>query len=102
MFLSYQHEVRNVIFHQDIPEFIIISVEWFFGLINVLIATFYENSSFECKRLDLEDLLSHHPLRIFLLTTDTCILDVFSSLLFSDIIHNSRHHLSVSEISKIK
>jgi hypothetical protein len=34
MFLSYQHEVRNVIFHQDIPEFIIISVEWFFGLIN--------------------------------------------------------------------
>jgi hypothetical protein len=50
MFLSYQHEVRNVIFHQDIPEFIIISVEWFFGLINVLIATFYESSSFECKK----------------------------------------------------
>lgn len=50
MFLSYQHEVRNVIFYQDIPEFIIISIEWFFGLINVLIATFYESSSFECKK----------------------------------------------------
>lgn len=51
MFLSYQHEVRNVIFYQDtIPEFIIISVEWFFILINVLIATFYESSSFECKK----------------------------------------------------
>jgi hypothetical protein len=50
MFLSYQHDVRNVVFHQDIPEFIIISVGWFFGLINVLIATFYESSSFECKK----------------------------------------------------
>jgi len=50
MFLSYQHEVRNVIFYQDIPEFIIISIEWFFGLINVLIATFYESSSSECKK----------------------------------------------------
>ncbi|CAC5420835.1 unnamed protein product [Mytilus coruscus] len=60
-FLSYQHEVKNVIYHQDIPECIIISPNWLYSVIRQLLTAFHyegENSDYKKKGLISLNLLN--------------------------------------------
>lgn len=60
-FLSYQHDVNNVIYHQDISECVIISPNWLYSVIRKLLTAFHyegENSSYKKKGLISLDLLN--------------------------------------------
>ncbi|XP_071161095.1 uncharacterized protein [Mytilus edulis] len=59
-FLTYQHDVNNVIYHQDIPECVIISPNWLYSVIRKLLTAFHkedENSDYKKKGLISLDLL---------------------------------------------
>ncbi|XP_052063986.1 uncharacterized protein LOC127704133 isoform X2 [Mytilus californianus] len=60
-FLSYQNDVKNVIYHQDIPECVIISPNWLYSVIRQLLTAFHyegENSDYKKKGLISLDLLN--------------------------------------------
>lgn len=87
-FLSYQHDVKNVIYHQDIPECVIISPNWLYSVIRKLLTAFHhegENSNYKKKGLISLDLLNRIIWDYERNTTQTS-QDIISVLIKFDIV----------------